>query len=209
MADGALADLSVDEFLRRLASGDPTPGGGSASALAGALGAALVSMVCHLTTGRERYAAYEADARQMQAAADALRERLQRGIDEDAAAYDQVIAAYRLPRASDEEKSVRSAAIQNATIHAALVPLALVEASASVIDLAEQALGKTNPNAASDLAVAALLGIAAVDGAAANVEVNLSSLTDRETAARIAERLANARAGRREQAARFVERTHG
>jgi methenyltetrahydrofolate cyclohydrolase len=209
MADGGLADLSVDEFLRRLASGDPTPGGGSASALAGALGAALVSMVCHLTIGRERYAAHEADARQMQATADALRERLQRGIDEDAAAYDRVIAAYRLPRTSDEERTVRSEAIQNATIQAALVPLSLVEAAASVIDLAEQALGKTNPNAASDLAVAALLGVAAVDGAAANVDVNLSALTDRETIDRIAKRLVTARAGRREQAARIVERTHG
>jgi methenyltetrahydrofolate cyclohydrolase len=166
-------------------------------------------MVCHLTIGRERYAAHEADARQMQATADALRERLQRGIDEDAAAYDRVIAAYRLPRASDQEKTVRSEAIQNATIQAALVPLSLVEAAASVIDLAEQALGKTNPNAASDLAVAALLGLAAVDGAAANVDVNLSALTDRETIDRIAKRLATARAGRREQAARIVERTHG
>jgi methenyltetrahydrofolate cyclohydrolase len=209
MADGGLADLSVDELLRRLASGDPTPGGGSASALAGALGAALVSMVCQLTIGRERYAAHEAHARQIQATADALRERLQRGIDEDAVAYDRVIAAYRLPRTSDEERTVRSEAIQNATIHAALVPLSLVEAAAGVIDLAEQALGKTNPNAASDLAVAALLGVAAVDGAAANVDVNLSALTDRETIDRIAKRLATARAGRREQAARIVERTHG
>ena len=123
MADGGLATLSVDEYLRRLASGDPTPGGGSASALAGALGAALVSMVCNLTIGRERYADFEADARQIQAESEALLERLQRGIDEDAAAYDGVMAAYRLPRGSDDERAARSTAIQEATHTAAVGPL--------------------------------------------------------------------------------------
>ncbi|HZO26216.1 MAG TPA: cyclodeaminase/cyclohydrolase family protein [Chloroflexota bacterium] len=209
MADGGLATLRVEEFLGRLASGDPTPGGGSASALAGALGASLVSMVCNLTLGRERYASFEVDARALQAEADALRMRLQRGIDEDAAAYDGVMATYRLPRGSDEEKAARSAAIQKATQAAALVPLALAEAGATVIDLAERALGKTNPNAASDLAVAALLGVAALDGAAANVEINLVSLKDEPAKAEIADRLAKARNGRREQAARVVAQTHG
>lgn len=208
MAEGGLATLRVEEFLRRLASGDPTPGGGSASALAGALGASLVSMVCNLTLGRERYADFEADARALQTEADALRMRLERGIDEDAAAYDRVIATYRLPRGSDQEKAARSAAIQKATQEAALVPLALAEASATVIDLAERALGRTNPNAASDLAVAALLGVAALDGAAANVEINLLSLKDELAKAEIAARLAKARNGRREQAARVVAQTH-
>ena len=209
MADGGLAALSVDEYLRRLASGDPTPGGGSASALAGALGAALVSMVCNLTIGRERYADFEADARQIQAESEALLERLQRGIDEDAAAYDGVMAAYRLPRGSDDERAARSTAIQEATHTAAVVPLSLAEASSGVIDLAERALGRTNPNAASDLAGAALLGVAALDGAAANVEVNLSSLNDERVKAQLAERLASVRDSRREQAALIVERVHG
>lgn len=209
MADGELAALSVHEYLRRLASGDPAPGGGSASALAGALGASLVSMVCNLTIGRERYAEFDAVARRLQAEADALRERLQQGIDRDAAAYDRVMATYRMPRATDADKAARSAAIQEATHAAALVPLDLTEASAQVIDLAEQALGKTNPNAASDLAVAALLGAAGMDGAAANVEINLASLKDEAEKARLAVRLADARAGRREQAMRIVERTHG
>jgi methenyltetrahydrofolate cyclohydrolase len=209
MADGELAALGVQEFLRRLASGDPTPGGGSASALAGALGASLVSMVCNLTLGRERYADFEAEAREMQAEADALRESLQQGIDQDAAAYGRVMTMYRLPRSTDDEKAARSEAIQEATHGAALVPLSLAEASASVIDLAERALGRTNPNAASDLAVAALLGVAALDGAAANVEVNLASLKDEQAKGEIAERLARARTGRREQAAGIVERVHG
>jgi methenyltetrahydrofolate cyclohydrolase len=209
MADDRLAALSVEEFLRRLASGDPTPGGGAASALAGALGASLVSMVCNLTLGRERYADLEADAREIQSEAEALRDRLQQGIDEDAAAYGRVIATYRLPRGTDDEKVARSEAIQAATLEAAEVPLSLAEASARVIDLAERALGRTNPNAASDLAVAGLLGVAALDGAAANVEINLSSLKDEGRKGQLAERLAKARAGRREQATRIVERTHG
>jgi formiminotetrahydrofolate cyclodeaminase len=209
MAESPLTGLTVDEFLRRLASGDPTPGGGSASALVGSLGAALVSMVCNLTIGRERYAATEAEARAIQEQAAALVERLRSGIADDAAAYDRVIAAYRLPRGSDEEKAARTAAIQEATHYAALVPLALVEASAQVIELAQQALGKTNPNAASDLAVAALLGVAGMDGAAANVEINLASLKDEQAKSEIGARLQTARSGRREQASQIVRATHG
>jgi len=205
MAEQGLAGLSIDEFLRRLASGDPTPGGGSASALGGALGAALVSMVCNLTIGRERYAATEAEVTAIREQAGTLMDRLRRGIDEDAAAYDGVMRTYRLPRGSDEEKAARTAAIQQATYEAALVPLALAEAAAQVIELAERGLGKTNPNAASDLSVAALLGLAALDGAAANVEINLASLHDERRKAELADRLAAAGAGRREQAARVVE----
>ena len=120
-----------------------------------------------------------------------------------------MIAAYQLPRGTDEEKAARSDAIQETTRTAALVPLAVVEACGNVIELAGEALGKTNPNAASDLAVAALLGAAALDGAAANVEVNLSSLKDEQEKSRIAERLARAREGRREQAMQVVARVHG
>jgi formiminotetrahydrofolate cyclodeaminase len=209
MPENGLAALSVDEFLRRLASGDPTPGGGAASSLSGALGAALVSMVCNLTVGRERYAATEAEARAIRDEAGALLERLRRGIDEDAAVYDALMATYGLPRATDDEKAARSAAIQEATYRAALVPLGLAEASASVIDLAERALGKTNPHAVSDLAVAALLGVAGLDGAAANVEINLSSLKSEARRTELSDRLAVARAGRREQANRIVEGARG
>src|SRR3954468_7096257 len=196
MAENPLASLSVDEFLRRLASGDPTPGGGAASSLGGALGAALVSMVCNLTVGRPRYAATDAEARAIRDEAGQLVDRLRRGIDEDAAVYDALMATYGLPRTTDEEKSARIAAIQEATYQAALVPLALAEASASVIDLAERALGKTNPHAVSDLAVAALFGVAGLDGAAANVEINVSALKDEGRIAELSERLTAARAGR-------------
>lgn len=204
MVGSSLADLTVSEFLTRLASGDPTPGGGSASALAGALGASLISMVCNLTTGREKYVAHDDEVREILAAASQLVDALRRGIDEDAAAYDSVMDAYKLPRATADEKAARQNTIQLATREAALTPLALAQASAQVIDLAERAVGKTNVNAASDLAVAALLGVAALDGAAANVEINLSSLKDAAVRDDLVTRLAAVRDGRREQAARVV-----
>src|SRR5581483_8080021 len=111
-------------------------------------------------------------------------------------AYDALMAAFRLPRESDAEKATRSDAIQTATVGATIVPLELAGASARVIDLAEQAVGKTNPNAASDLAVAALLGAASVESAAANVEINLKTLTDEASRENVAARLAAVRGGR-------------
>ncbi|MCC7368242.1 MAG: cyclodeaminase/cyclohydrolase family protein [Chloroflexi bacterium] len=207
MPGESLTTLTVDQFIDRLASGDPTPGGGSASALAGALGAALVSMVCNLTVGREKYAAHDAEVRDIREAAGHLASQLRDGIARDATAYDGVMAAYKLPRTTDEEKAARQRAIQSATHAAALVPLALAEACGQVVDQAERAVGKTNVNAASDLAVAALLGVAAMDGAAANVEINLGTLKDETQRQTLADRLAEIRAGRREQAARVVEAT--
>jgi formiminotetrahydrofolate cyclodeaminase len=161
-------------------------------------------MVCNLTVGRERYAAHDADVREILAASGQLVDRLRQGIEQDAAAYDGVMAAFKLPRATDDEKAARQAAIQKATHAASLVPLALAEASAQVIEQAERAVGKTNINAASDLAVAALLGVAALDGSAANVEINLLSLKDEAVRDEIAGRLAAARDGRRAQANRVV-----
>lgn len=207
MADRPLTDLTVAEFLAKLASGDPTPGGGAVAALAGALGAALVSMVCNLTVGRERYAATDAEARAILADATALLESLQAGIQRDATAYDTLMAAYRLPRSDDREKAARSEAIQTATVGATIVPLELAEASARVIDLAERAIGKTNPNAASDLAVAALLGVAAIESAAANVDINLKTLKDEAVKDDVSVRLQAARDGRDAQAKQVVERT--
>jgi formiminotetrahydrofolate cyclodeaminase len=209
MAERSLTDLTVSELLERLASGEPTPGGGAAAALAGALGAALVSMVCNLTIGRERYAAFEDAATAIRAEAATALAALKAGVQRDADAYDSLMDAFRLPRDTDDQKSARSAEIQTKTLHAATVPLEIAEASARVIALAERAVGKTNPNAASDLAVAALLGHAAVESAAENVDINLKSLKDEQTHAEIARRLAATRDGQRERAARTVERSHG
>ena len=207
MADRPLTELTVAEFVAKLASGDPTPGGGAVAALTGALGAALVSMVCNLTVGRERYADTETEVRAILAEASALVTTLQAGVQRDADAYDTLMAAFKLPRGDDQEKATRSDAIQTATAGATIVPLELAEASATVVDLAEQAIGKTNPTAASDLAVAALLGAAAVESAAANVEINLKTLKDEAVSGDTTARLAAARAGRDAQARRVVEQT--
>jgi formiminotetrahydrofolate cyclodeaminase len=208
MADRSLTDLTVTELLERLASGEPTPGGGAAAALAGALGAALVSMVCNLTIGRERYAAFEGDATAIRDQATSTLATLQAGVQRDADAYDSLMAAFKLPRDTEDEKAARTAEIQRKTLNAATVPLEIAEAGARVIALAERAVGKTNPNAASDLAVAALLGHAAVESAAENVEINLKSLKDEQAHADIAGRLAATREGQAERAARVVERSH-
>jgi methenyltetrahydrofolate cyclohydrolase len=178
MANADLLSNGVARFLDRLASGDPTPGGGSAAALAGALAAGLVSMVCNLTLGREKYRASESDVHAIHERAEQLRGRLQSGIAADAAAYDGVMAAYRLPRGSDEERDRRADKIQSATMEATRVPLEIGTDAAAVLELARAAVPITNPNAASDLTVAGLLATAAARGAIANAEMNLATLRD-------------------------------
>ena len=195
MNEADLTALNVGDFLDRLASGEPTPGGGSAAALAGALAASLVCMVCNLTLGRQQFAEVEPAVRSILERAEAAGERLRAGVQGDAAAYGEVVAARRLPRGTDAEQALRCEAIQAATKEAALAPLAVAEACAVVLQLCEQALAVANPNVTSDITVAALLARAALEGAAANVEVNLASLDDERLVAESRRRLAGARAG--------------
>jgi formiminotetrahydrofolate cyclodeaminase len=171
-----LAELTVRDLSARLASRDPVPGGGSASALAGALAAALVEMVCELTVGRPDYADVEPVARQVRAAAAELRAALLAAADEDATAYAAVAAARRLPRDTDEERTARKAAVAEASVAATEVPLRVVRLAGDVVELAASIGPIGNRNAASDAAVAALLGAAAARGAAFNVRINLPSL---------------------------------
>lgn len=207
MSPGQLTELRVEDFLDRLASGAPTPGGGSVAALTGAMAAGLVSMVCNLTLGREKLAAFQDHAGALLRESEASRTRLQSAIPADAAAYDAVIAAFRLPRSNDEEKARRSNAIQAATREAARVPLEIAEESAAVLALAERAVGQSNPNAASDIAVAALLAGAAIASAAANVEINLASLKDQAVAAEMRARLAATHQSREARVNAVVEAT--
>ena len=170
-------------FIDDLASGEPTPGGGSAAALAGALGAALAAMVARLTTGRPRYAAVEG---QMQAAletAEALRAQLTRLVATDAAAYEEVRAAYRLPKSTQAEQAARAAAIQDALKAASRTPLDTMEACLAAMRLGRQVVQLGNPNAATDGAVGVLLAHAGLQGAALNVQVNLGGIEDRQFAA--------------------------
>lgn len=169
---------NLPTFLDDLASGEPTPGGGSAAALAGALGAALAAMVANLTVGRKRYVDVDARMQAVLHEAETLRSRLTSLVAEDAQAYDQVRAAYRLPKETAEELAARNRAIQAAMQGASQTPLATMRACIAVLRLAEQAVTLGNVNAATDGAVGALLAQAGLRGAALNVRVNLGGIED-------------------------------
>lgn len=178
MAQARLTESTVREYTARLASGEPTPGGGSAAALVGALAAALGEMVGNFTVGKEKFAAVEEEVQAILAALTTQREKLLDLTDEDAAAYAGVGAAYALPKATDEEKSARTAAIQEALRAAAQVPLAVCDGCLAVMGTLEDLRAKGNPNLLSDVAVAADLCCAAMRCACLNVDVNLACLRD-------------------------------
>ena len=161
-------ETTVAAFLEELSSGAATPGGGCAAALGGALAAGLVAMVARNTGGMDEIAAE----------ADRLRGALEELVDADAAAFEQVMAAFRLPKVTDEQKAERSAAIQAAYKGAVDPPLAVCERAWQVLELAAVVAERGNPNAASDAGVAALLAASALEGAALNVEINLGAIKD-------------------------------
>lgn len=173
---------TIATFLDGLASAAPTPGGGGAAAISGAMGAALVSMVCNLTIGKKKYVEVEAELKDMLAQSEALRSQLTGMIAEDVAAFDAVMGAYGLPKATDEEKAVRAERIQAALKVATDVPLACCRACRAVIDLAEVVADKGNLNVISDAGVAVLSAHAGLRSAALNVYVNAKGLDDREFA---------------------------
>ncbi len=171
-------EKTVRQFTDELASGAPVPGGGSGAALAGALGAGLVSMVGNLTVGREKYQAVEAEMRAMLERSEALRQRMLDLLEADTQVYSQVMAAYRLPRASDAEKKARTAAIQEALKAACQVPLEAARTCGQIIDLCPAAAEKGNVNAVSDVGVGAILAAAALESAILNVKINLAAIKD-------------------------------
>lgn len=178
----SFADLTVGEFLDRLASPEPVPGGGSASALAGALGASLVSMVCGLSAGRPRYAAYEATLVRCGEIGHALAAEFLEIADQDSYAYAGYAAALKMPRDTDEEKATRRAAIRLAARAAADAPMECVTACTRLAAAADSLAGRSNVNASSDVLVAALFAEAAARGAAENVRINLPATDDEQYA---------------------------
>lgn len=174
--------LTLDAFVDQLASSAPIPGGGSAAAVAAALAAGLVAMVAGLSADRPAYARFAATHARAGGAGRALATSLLGLADEDAAAYGAFAATMKLPRASDQEKAARSAAIRAAAVAAADVPLRTLEACRDLVVASESLAGRSNRNAASDLTVASRLAEAAAHGAAENVMVNLPALGDEERA---------------------------
>ncbi|ACA20811.1 Formiminotransferase-cyclodeaminase [Methylobacterium sp. 4-46] len=173
---------TIAHFLDGLASEQPTPGGGGAAAISGAMGAALVSMVCNLTIGKKKYAEVEEELKGVREKAEALRASLTGMIADDVAAFDAVMGAYGLPKATDEEKAARAEAIQVALRQATDVPLACCRACRQVIDLAAVTAEKGNLNVISDAGVAVLSAQAGLRSAALNVFVNAKAITDRDFA---------------------------
>jgi methenyltetrahydrofolate cyclohydrolase len=169
----------VETFLDELASGAPTPGGGSAAAIIGAMGAALVSMVCNVTIGKKGHEAVKSEMEAVRDESEKLRLRLTALVAEDVAAFDALMAAYRLPKATEDEKSRRATVIQSSLRAATDTPLACARACAEVVALSRRAGEKGYAGVISDAGVGVLAANTALRSAALNVYINAPSLKDR------------------------------
>lgn len=188
-------DLTLAEFVDRLASPEPIPGGGSAAAVAASLGAALVTMVASLSIGREKYMAHADNLQASASAGRRLTHRLLELAEEDALVYGHYAATLKLPRDTAAQRDARATELAGAARRASEVPLEMVRACLEIAATAERLAGRSNINAASDLSVASLLADAAARAAGANVLVNLAAIHDAEwsgDATRIVMELLNA-----------------
>ncbi|MDQ1327828.1 MAG: Methenyltetrahydrofolate cyclohydrolase [Candidatus Poribacteria bacterium] len=173
-------DEPLKKYLDETASGAPTPGGGSVAALAGALGAALTSMVCNFTVGKEKYKDVEAEVSQILSESESLRSKLLDLMVEDTQVYSEVSKAYGMPRSTTEEKEARTQAIQKALRIALQAPLEAAICCHKIMKLNEPLLEKGNQNLISDVGVAVLLAESALRSAILNVEINLSYIKDED-----------------------------
>jgi glutamate formiminotransferase/formiminotetrahydrofolate cyclodeaminase len=171
-------ERGIKDFVEAVASSAPAPGGGSVSACMGSLGAALAGMVCRLTVGKKKYAEVADELTEVMIKADDIKEKLYRLISDDAKAFDAVMEAFKLPKETDEQKTVRHEAIQKATIGATRIPLKVMELSYEAIGLSQIVAEKGNVNSLSDAGVSSLAGRAAVMGAYMNVRINLPGIDD-------------------------------
>ncbi len=173
-----LLEKRVVEFIAETASDSPAPGGGSASALAGALGTALAEMVIRLTVGKKKYADVSEELAGILPQLAAARRELEQAVDGDTAAFNEVMKAFGLPKETEEEKSARARAILQATIGATKIPLNVMQISLNALKLTKIVAEKGNKNSLSDAGVAALLLETAISGAALNVRINLPGIGD-------------------------------
>lgn len=184
-----LMKLSCEEFLEKLASKEAVPGGGGAAALGGAISAALASMVANLTLGKEKFLAVESEMLRLAAASEYLRQELLQLAQEDASVFEAFMNCYKMPKATDAEKALRQAKIQEAAKMAAEIPLKIGEKSLAVLLLAAEAAELGNPAVITDAAVAALMARAAVRSAVYNVKINLNLINDRDYCSVVAGRI--------------------
>ena len=175
-----LTDMKSTDFLAALASSAPAPGGGGGAAMAGALAASLASMVANLTIGKEKFAQQEPEVKELLDEAEEVRQTLLTLVEDDAAVFNSFMACYKLPKATEEEKAARTAAIRNAAKEAAEVPLAIARASYRALMLAERLVCIGNPGVITDGACSALLARAALRCAEYNVRLNLGLTKDEE-----------------------------
>ncbi len=175
-----LIDLSCKDFLTELASAAPAPGGGGGAAMAGALSAALSSMVANLTIGKEKFAANEAKVQELLTQAEAGRVRLLELVADDAAVFNSFMGCYKLPKATEEQKAARTAAIRAAAKQAAAVPLTIATAAFEILECSVQLAELGNPGVITDAACSGLLARAALRCADYNVRINLKLTKDEE-----------------------------
>ena len=174
-----LAELTVKEFLDKVAGSDPVPGGGSVAALNGAVASALTSMVAGLTIGKKGYEEHEELMKHISRLSIRQQEVFVEYIDRDSEAYDHVFSCFKLPKSTDEEKAARSAAIQEATRFAALVPMQVARNACELMEIIADVARLGNQNAITDACVAMMAARSAVLGALLNVRINLGSLKDK------------------------------
>ena len=173
-----LVKQNIKMFLDELASSSPAPGGGSVAALSGALGAALSSMVCNLTRGKQGYETVQDEISEMFKKSEGLRKDLTDLIDQDTEAFNEVMKALKMPKETEEQKEQRKNALQTAFKQAAEVPLETARKCVQILDIARTVAEKGNKNSISDAAVSALMAQTGVQAAMLNVRINLSSIKD-------------------------------
>lgn len=176
-----LRDLSLNEFVQEVASSSPAPGGGSIAAYAGAQGYALVAMVCRLTLGREKFSAVQDEMKSLLEVALRKQEQLVGLVDEDTQGFKVVMEALGLPKKSDDEKMLRREALEKATIKAAEIPLQTARECLAGLREMPGLLKSGNPNALSDMGVAALMFKSGLEGAFYNVQINALGLKSLQT----------------------------
>ncbi len=173
---------SLENYINELSSGSPTPGGGNVAALCGVLAASLGQMVCSLTIGKKKYSEVEEEIKTVRDELDRISKELVALAEKDNEAFGKVMQAFKLPKDTDEQKKERAAAIESATMEAAIVPAEVISKCKQLLPYLEITASKGNRNSLSDAGVALSLAAASAEGAFLNVAINCTGLANRETA---------------------------